>query len=375
MSKTVVGNTNLATVAANSVKGNPTAAIAQPTDLVLGTNQFVGNIGNGLAAVTLTAGSAMQISTVDNVLTFSGPGRNKLINGDMRIWQRGTSFVSTAGYTADRWYVNSTISNPTVSRSTDVPTGFQYSLNASATNTDVGIFQRIESVNALDLVNDIVTVSFWAKQTTGAGTNSIGVQLYYPNTADVFTSTTSIQTILKTGTTSWAYYTATFNALPANVVNGLQLQVFSTRSGGTGNSVLLVTGLQLEVGPTATPFEYRPIGTELALCQRYYCKTYNTNVSPGTITEDGALYAVSASTVPGTAYVNWNFPCTMRTYNATILTYNPVTGLNTNQWRQSPNNIPAQNSYLSDKRVLISNAATVTANGGMIIHATAAAEL
>jgi hypothetical protein len=88
MSKTLVANTNLATAPANSVKANTSGSISQPTDLVistnqvlanngtlqgltLGTNQFVGNTGSGLAAVTLSAGSGIGLSTVSNTLNIS----------------------------------------------------------------------------------------------------------------------------------------------------------------------------------------------------------------------------------------------------------------------------------------------------------------
>ena len=81
MSKTVVGNTNLATVAANSVKGNPTADVSQPTDLVLGTNQFVGNVGTGLAAVTLSAGGGLSLVTsIANTAAIDGSYLLTLIN-------------------------------------------------------------------------------------------------------------------------------------------------------------------------------------------------------------------------------------------------------------------------------------------------------
>ena len=70
MSKTLVANTNLANAAANSVKANTSGSVSQPTDLVLGTNQFVGNVGNNLAAVTLSAGSGISLSANGNILTI-----------------------------------------------------------------------------------------------------------------------------------------------------------------------------------------------------------------------------------------------------------------------------------------------------------------
>jgi hypothetical protein len=193
--------------------------------------------------------------------------KNRLINGGMGIWQRGTSTSTNGAYLADRWLV-STGSTITGSRSTDVPTGFQYSLSLSGTSFPQTA-QRIESLNCLDLVGQTITISFWAKQTSGAGAGSLGALLYYPNTVDTYTgSVTQIgsgQTF--TGTTGWVQYSYTVTSLPAQVVNGLQIVLYANTSGA---ATWLVTGIQLEKGVTATSFDYRPYGTELALCQRYY---------------------------------------------------------------------------------------------------------
>ena len=58
---------------------------------------------------------------------------------------------------------------------------------------------------------------------------------------------------------------------------------------GTNGATFYITGVQLEKGSTATSFDYRPYGTELALCQRYYCKSYETNTAPGTATTSGIV--------------------------------------------------------------------------------------
>ena len=93
--------------------------------------------------------------------------KNRLINGAMQIWQRGTSSTTSGVYgTADRWLQIGT--SATWSQSTDVPTGFRHSMSVSGSNF-VQIVQRIESLNCTDLVGETVTFSFWLKQTAGTG--------------------------------------------------------------------------------------------------------------------------------------------------------------------------------------------------------------
>lgn len=186
----------------------------------------------------------------------------------MQIWQRGTSYTSPTylTYTSDRWFVAGSATT-SLSRSTDVPTGYQYSLSTTGT-TSQAIGQRIESVNTQDLVGQSVTISFWLKQTTGAGAGAVGVSIYFPTVVDNYTTITQIgSTTNLTTTSSWAQYSVTFTSMPAGVANGLEMFALSTSSSST---TFLITGVQLEVGSVATPFERRQYGQELLLCQRYY---------------------------------------------------------------------------------------------------------
>lgn len=221
--------------------------------------------------------------------------KNRIINGAMKIWQRGTSSSSIGYQTVDRWsfYADS---SRTVSRSTDVPTGFQYSTSLSGTGS-TGLTQKIESVNCYGIAGNSITISFWLKQTTGAGSNAIGLNLYYANAADDWNASTQISTTQNFTTTSgWAQYTATFSNMPANSVNGLQVTIV-TNSGSA--VVFLLTGVQLEVGSTATSFDYLPYGTELALCQRYCNKlTYENTGAVVTGYIDSATSARGAITFP-----------------------------------------------------------------------------
>ena len=252
-----------------------------------------------------TSGITFPDSTTQNTGAFNGglAFRNRLINGAMGIWQRGTSWTSPAylTYTADRWFVggNGTTS---LSRSTDVPAGYQYSLSTTGTTTQA-IGQRIEAVNCQDLVGQSVTLSFWLKQSVGAGTAAITIQAYFPTASDNYTSITQIgSTQSITSTSSWAQYSVTFSSLPSGVANGLEIFIVSASSSST---TFLTTGVQLEKGPTATTFDYRPYGTELALCQRYL-PCINTIAG-------NSDFAVGTTTGAGSGAVVFSFKVTPRT--------------------------------------------------------------
>ena len=210
--------------------------------------------------------------------------KNLIINGGMQVWQRATS-ASSIGYTSvDRWsyYAGSSLA---ISRSTDVPTGFQYATSVGGGGSDSGLTQKIEASSCKQLVGATITVSFYLKQTTGAGTDKIAVALARANSEDDFGGTTSISTQTVSTTTSYARYTCTFTSLPTEAANGLQLSI---KSSGAGSVVYLITGVQLETGSVATDFEHRSYGEELALCQRFY---------------DEGIVAMGASMTPGTASI------------------------------------------------------------------------
>jgi hypothetical protein len=232
--------------------------------------------------------------------------KNRIINGDMVINQRGfTGAVGTYTYTLDRWVSsNNTSSKYTISQSSIAPTGFSNSLLVtSSAATTVGssdyytISQNIEGFNFADLgfgtANaQTVTLSFWVRSSlTGTFGGSIGnysVTRSYPFNYTISSANTWTKiTVTIPGDTSGTWTGAT-NAGAANVLFGLG--VGSTYSGtanawtgstifvptgsqsvvGTNGATWYVTGVQLERNTTATPFEWLPYSTELALCQRYY---------------------------------------------------------------------------------------------------------
>jgi hypothetical protein len=155
-------------------------------------------------------------------------------------------------------------------------------VTAATTGAPSLIEQRIEAVNAADLVNGTyITVSFWAIQTSGTAF-TLNTQLGYPTAADTFTTfnnASTINEVRNTLTSSWAFYTATFQLNSASVAtNGLAVQFWAL---SISTSVTFnITGVQLEKGQVATPYEFRPYTAELALCQRYYYQL--TSPLPGT---------------------------------------------------------------------------------------------
>jgi hypothetical protein len=270
---------------------------------------------NGTEGLRLTS-STVQLSSINNGQLAGF--RNRIINGAMEISQRGPTFVAPAGYTLDR-FVFSTAGPTgggvaTVTRSTDAPNNtFQYSLKVDVTTADTSIaagdfshiVQRIEGYNVRDLIGQTFTLSFWVKSPkTGVHCvsfrNSIfdrtHVLEYTVSTANTweYKSVTVTGGLITAGTWNWT------NGIGVDVVFTLLAgTVFQTTTGswqtgnfiGTSNQVnvmdntannFFLTGVQLEAGPVATPFERRPIGAELVLCQRYFEKS-SGNVAFGTM--------------------------------------------------------------------------------------------
>jgi hypothetical protein len=258
--------------------------------------------------------------------------KNRLINGNFDVWQRGTSFTSTypgpVTYTADRWRANATpAGSVTVTRQafglgqTEVSSEPSYFAQVvTAGGCDLNYRQRIESVKTL--AGKQVTVSFYAKANSNI---SIDVYLgqYFGTGGSPSATVNLIQAINLT--TAWQKFVLTYNvASIAGKTLGsigddfLDLLFFKA----TTNFTFSVARVQLEEGKVATPFESRPLAHELVLCQRYYEKSYNLDVTPGTLTRGGAaLYQSMAAGAVGTSINIW-FAGRKR-INPVITTYNP----------------------------------------------------
>ena len=244
-----------------------------------------------------------------------GGSRNKIINGAMVIDQRnvGASVTPTnGGYQIDRYQTFTENSDGvfTVQRVADAPAGFINSAKITVTTADASIgasqrylfLQNIEGFNVSDLgfgaaEASAVTVSFWVKASvTGASGGSLSNAAFnrtYPFSYTINSASTwEHKKITIAGDTSGTW--STDNSVGLRVMFGIG--VGSSNSGsanawaGAGyyqptgavnlistlNATLNITGVQLEKGSTATEFEHRSYGEELALCQRYLYKSIGT---------------------------------------------------------------------------------------------------
>lgn len=229
-------------------------------------------VSSGIISVNTTFGTSISVS---GSVIMSSPFmfRNRLYNGNFQFWQRGTTTSTSGTYLADRWIGNNITS---YAQSSDVPTspinlGFNYSAEfASTTLSYPNIGQYIEAAEAIYFVSSQCTVSFWAKNVFGSA--GLYVELQYPNSVNTFSGARTIATnqfVATSFTGGWTYYTATFAT--SNMVTGFAngLAVFIVRD-VVSTSSTRVTGIQLELGPVATPFERLPLQQQIALCQRYF---------------------------------------------------------------------------------------------------------
>lgn len=226
--------------------------------------------------------------------------RNRIINGDMRIDQRNATVTSTAAgaYITDRWntYADQAYS---IARDSDAPPGYSHSLKVTKTSANQSSYaflvQYIEGLNCLDLAFGTasaatVTVSFWVRSSitgnfavsiTNSAENRTYAALYAINSANTWeyktvtipgdTSGTWLKTNGKGISLQFNYGQAAGAGAVNSWVSATNIAPAGCTSLGTSNgATFYITGVQLEKGSTATSFDYRPYGTELALCQRYF---------------------------------------------------------------------------------------------------------
>ena len=257
-------------------------------------------------------GIARELAELGSAYNSGGVNqfRNRIINGSMQIDQRnaGASVtLAASGYTLDRWRAGMSLASKfSVQQnagSVAPPEGFTNYLGmtslssyALAASEIFNISQRIEGFNTADLgfgtaTAKAVTLSFWARSsltgTFGGSLQNSDNSRSYPFSYTISVANTWEQkSITIAGDTSSTWVGAT-NGLGIQVVFSLGTgSTFSGTAGawasadyrsatgatsvvGTNGATFYITGVQLEKGSTATSFDYRPYGTELALCQRY----------------------------------------------------------------------------------------------------------
>lgn len=234
--------------------------------------------------------------------------RNLIINGDMQVAQRGTSFpaVASGSYTLDRWkYVTVSTAVATITQDADSPSNFSDSLRYTVTTADTVVAvtdltfleQPIEGYTANELIDNTFTVSFWVRSSK-TGVHCLNIRNVTPGTASFIAEYTI------TALNTWEYKSITItNGLPNQYAWGTTNDVgcricFALAAGtdyqntaniwtettalatanqvnclDTVGNIFAITGIQLEKSAGATPFEFRNYEVELLLCQRYYSRS------------------------------------------------------------------------------------------------------
>ena len=262
----------------------------------------------------------LQTST----LSVAG-GKNRVVNGGLDWWQRGTSLAISNGvttYLADRWAAyrgatGSTVSRQTTSDTTNLPT-IQYCARVQRDNTNtstsgISFYNIFESINSIPYAGQTVTFSFYARKGANYSQASSGLTVVLKtgtgtdqNVYSGFTGATNAVLQTATLTTTWQRftYTATLASSITQIAVGLEFTPVGTAGAA---DYFEVTGAQLELGSYATTFS-RAGGTiqgELAACQRYY---YRAVAGTGY----GILAPVAYANTTTQAVGNIQFPVTMR---------------------------------------------------------------
>lgn len=336
---------------------------------------FTGNVVFSANATVTGAAAFSNTVTVDGGFITPHTGfKNRIINGDMRISQRNVATATSqvhAAYNLDRFWGYSYNSGNqtgkyTVAQSSTAPAGFLSSLlvtSSAATSISANdlysIGQHIEGLNTGDLAwgtasASSITLSFWVRcSLTGTFGGIIKNQNNNYNYPFQFTissaNTFEYKTITISGPTSgtWQTDSSTGLTLSFNLQVGTSASLSANgtwqASGGygatgcvnvlnTSGATFYLTGVQLEKGSTATAFDYRPVGSELQLCQRYYEKSYNQEYVPGTFN-----VGWDGTSTNGTSFAEGPGPRfkVSKRVNPTVVIYNAVSGATARMYQVS----------------------------------------
>jgi hypothetical protein len=287
--------------------------------------------------VDANSGNTAQINGMTPTAQSLQGFRNRLFNGSYAVAQRGTTFASGSNnddtYNLDRWYVLSDGNDAVdiTQNTADAPPEqkFCIALDVETANKKFGVAQIIENINCADLQGQTVTVSFQAKVSATTKLDNVKCAIVaWSGTADSVTSDIisawgaegTNPTLIANATyentpanlnvtTSWATYTVSAPIDTAST-NNVIVFIWSDVTDTTAGDFLYLAGVQLEAGSVATPFERRPYGTELALCQRYYYRTKAT--------ASGQTFGLSFNDSPTVALGFSNFPVPMRSDPAAL---------------------------------------------------------
>jgi hypothetical protein len=307
VTSTTIGNTT----SGISLTFDSSGVITSAANVVLSVanTQLTGTITNAQLGTNAVSNTKIAAGAVEQYFADTGyeaQFRNRIINGDMRIDQRnaGAAVTASSSFPVDRFVIRYSMDGTcSVQQDSDAPLGFTNSLKFTTTAADTDLTStqsvrfeyRAEGRDVADLgfgsaSAKTITLSFWVRSSLtgtfgGSLMNSANDRSYPFNYTISAANTWEQKTITVAGDTTGTWLAD----------NGIGIRVFfglgagTDRSGtagawasdqywsatgavsviGTLDATWYITGVQLEVGSVATPFERRPFGAELALCQRY----------------------------------------------------------------------------------------------------------
>lgn len=271
----------------------------------------------------------LRANTSDDVYEVIGRNRNLLINGDFRVSQRGV-FTSPASvnveYRLDRWkniYVSGTHT-------------FVHNLDQQI-NANINGYTRTLTANTLRFDTSaagLFAMSQNIEDFKSARGRQVILSLLYKCNADsainIYDGATQTHYKLPNTSGAWAWISSAPFQVSASATE-LRVELYTYPNTPQAGSYTELTQVQLEFGSVATPFEYRPYATELALCQRYFCKSFPTDVAPANAT----TIADSRSLVPYSSTYSYtdtiHFPVAMRAA-PTMTAYSSEAGTG-NNWQ------------------------------------------
>lgn len=372
--------------------------------------RLAGNLPKILGLRPSKGTNGQLVETDGSKFTFTDPlpKKNCLYNGGFRVAQRGTSFTGATvplnddgNWLLDRWLLLSEDANDIVDVSqetTIVPTNAfaSIALDVETGNRQFGICQILEERDSVYLAGNTVSLSFEAR--ISAGGTSIGhlraAVLGWSGTADTVTSDV-VGTWLAAGNnhtlaTSWNYENTpaslatlttsfqTFKIENVSITAGrgnIAVFIWVDDDTLTATHILYIGNVKLEVSSTATPFVLSSIPEELALCQRYYAKTFDQATAPAqNIGLTGALHVMSSSTTANDLKLRWAYPQTMRTA-PTLVTFNPSGANNSIRNIVGAVDLNADVDQTGDSSCVIESGSSVTDGDPHALHITADAEL
>ncbi|MGO4717876.1 hypothetical protein AB4071_01930 [Stenotrophomonas sp. 2MCAF14_2] len=284
-------------------------------------------------------------------------GKNRIINGNFDIYQRGNpgTITNSAAYTADRWICSSAgagvTSNWGLGSTTpgEIPDSTRFlGFNVVSGVTSAWVGQWIEGVHSF--AGGKATVSFWMRSGVAGKKVGLLIQQHFGSGGSALVQVVAPDVI--TLTTTFTKYSVTFDvpSIVGKTVGGGNALLFTffysdDRPALFGGQLIGQTGLfevaqvQMEKGPTATEYDWRPVGQELLLCQRYYSKSYALATKAGTPNSDPGRIAtglqISGTNSPSFTAYALRFPVSMRTSPA-VTVYGAVSG-NPNKVTMSDN--------------------------------------